>query len=58
MMSQPGKQTIAIHIFTNISRSKGNQTKEFGQIYNITLETFFSKNHTQHVVDKLFPGPF
>ena len=26
MTSQPGKQTIAINIFPNISRSKDNQT--------------------------------
>ena len=25
MRSQPGKQTIAIHLMSNISRSKGNQ---------------------------------
>ena len=29
MMSQPGSQTIAIHIFTNISRSKSNQRFAF-----------------------------
>ena len=30
MTSQPGKQTIAIQILPNISRSKGNQTIKFG----------------------------
>ena len=30
MTSQPGLQTIAIHIFPNISQSKGNQTMKFG----------------------------
>ena len=29
MTSQTGKQAIAIHILTNISRSKGNQTIKF-----------------------------
>ena len=29
-MSQSGLQTIAIHIFPNISQSKGNQTMKFG----------------------------
>ena len=28
MTSKPGQQTIATHIFTNISRSKGNQVME------------------------------
>ena len=32
MTSQPGLQAIAIHIFSNISQSKGNQTMEFGQL--------------------------
>ena len=32
MASQPGEQTITIHISRNISRSKGNQTMKFGQL--------------------------
>ena len=32
MTSQPGQQTITIHIFPNISRSKGNQAVKFGQV--------------------------
>ena len=32
MTSQPGQQTIATHILSNISRSKGNQTTKFGQL--------------------------
>ena len=32
MTSQPGKQTIAIHILAIISRSKGSQTMKFGQL--------------------------
>ena len=31
MTSQPGQQTVTIHILPNISRSKGNQTLKFGQ---------------------------
>ena len=44
MTSQPGSQTIAIHIFANISQSKGNQTMKFGQLieYN-ERNNFFSK---------------
>ena len=55
MMSQHGKQTIAIQILPNISRSKDNHTMELGQLikYNI-----FLKNHTQNVVQKLVPDPF
>ena len=32
MTTQPGSQTFAIHIFTNISRSKDNQAMKFGQL--------------------------
>ena len=31
-MSQPGLQTIAIHILPSISQSKGNQKMKFGQL--------------------------
>ena len=38
MASQRGLQTIARHILSNISQSKGNQTMKFGQLikYNKT----------------------
>ena len=32
MMSRSGKQTTAIHILPNISRSKGNETIKFGPL--------------------------
>ena len=32
MSSQPGLQTIAIHILPNTSQSKGNQSMKFGQL--------------------------
>ena len=32
MTSQAGKQTIAINIFSNILRSKGNQAMKFAQL--------------------------
>ena len=32
MTSQPGKQTTVIHILSNISRIKGDQTMKFGQL--------------------------
>ena len=46
MTSQPGKQTIALHILHNNSRSEGNQTMKYDQlidynIRNIFLVTFF-----------------
>ena len=48
MISQAGKQPIAIHILTIISRSKGNHTMKFSQlieynIRNIYLEKLYIK---------------
>ena len=41
MMSQPGLQTIAIHILPNISQSKGNQTMKFGQLIEYNKRNIF-----------------
>ena len=48
MTSQPGLQTIAIHILPNISQSKSNQAMKFGQLIeykkrNIFLQTLCRK---------------
>ena len=56
MTSQPGKQTIAIHILPDISRSKSNQTMSFGRLIeyntrNIFLERYIGK----YLVENLFP---
>ena len=41
MTSEPGLQTIAIHIFSNISQSKGNQTMKFGQLIEYNERKIF-----------------
>ena len=41
MTSQPGKQTIAIHILANISTSKGNQTMKFDQLIEYHMRNVF-----------------
>ena len=57
MTSQPGKQTIAIHIFPNISRSKGNQAMKFGQLRQYkTRNIFIEKSYTKHA-GKSIPRP-
>ena len=48
MTSQPGLQTITIHILPNISQSKGNQTMKFGRILeynkrNVFLQKLYKK---------------
>ena len=45
MMSQPGQQTITMHILSNISGSnKGNQTMTFGQLIEYNLRNIFVEN--------------
>ena len=58
MMSQPGKQTIAIHIFPNISRSKGSQTIKFGQSIEYNMRNIFLENYARNMVEKLLQDPF
>ena len=41
MTSQPGLQTIAIHILTNILLIKGNQTMKFGQLLEYNKRNIF-----------------
>ena len=46
MTSQPGKQTITIHILPYISISKDNQTVKFGQLIEYNMrKTFFEKSY-------------
>ena len=46
MTSQPGKQTISIHILHNISRNKGNQIMKFGQLIKCNMrKIFFEKSY-------------
>ena len=48
MTSQPGQQTIVIHILPNISRSKGNQTMKFGQLIEYNMRNIFlEKSYTK-----------
>ena len=58
MTSQPGLQTIAIHILPNISQSKGNQAIKFGQLIehnrrNIFLQKLCGKK-ARRLVPELF----
>ena len=43
MTSQPGLQTVAIHILPNISQSKDNQTMKFGQLIEYNKKDIFVK---------------
>ena len=41
MTSQPGKQTIAVNILSNIWKSKEDQTMEFGQLIEYKMKNIF-----------------
>ena len=43
MTSQPGLQTIAIHILSNISQSKDNQTMKIEQLIEYNRNIFLQK---------------
>ena len=58
MMSQPGKQTIAIHIFPNISSSKSNQTIKFGQLIEYNLRNIFLEKSCTKYGGETSPRPF
>ena len=49
MTSQPVKQTTAIHILPNISRSKGNQAMKFGPLITDRnmKNNFLEKSYTK-----------
>ena len=58
MTSQPGKQTIAIYILPNISRSKGNQAMKSGQLIEYNMKNIFlEKSYStcgREIIPKLF----
>ena len=60
ILSQPQKQAVAIHVFPNISRSKGNQIMKFGHLaeYNMREKHFSWKIIQKNVVEKLFADTF
>ena len=58
MTSQPGWQTITMHVVPNIPRNKSNQTVEIGQLIecnmrNISVEKFYAK-----CGEETIPRPF
>ena len=57
MTSQPGKQTIAIHILPTISRSKGNQTMKLGRLIECNIRNIFLQKSNRKY-GKTIPRPF
>ena len=56
--SQPGKQTIAIHILLYISRSKDNQTVKVAQLIEYNMKMFFLEKSYPKCDGELVPNPF
>ena len=57
MTSQPGLQTIAIHILPNIVRSEGNQTMKFGQLIEYNMRSIFVEKSYTKCAGETFPRP-
>ena len=46
--SQPGYETITMHILPNVSRNKGNQAIEFGELIEYNMRNIFvEKSYTR-----------
>ena len=56
--SQPGQQIILKHILPNISRSKGNQTIEFGQLLEYSIRNLFGERSYTKCGGITSPRPF
>ena len=58
MASQPGKLTIAIHIFPKISKSKKDQTIKFGQLIGCNIRNIFLEKSYTKCGRGTIPRPF
>ena len=58
MTSKPDLQIIAVHILSNISQSKENQTIKFGQLTKHSKKKNFFKNYAENEAGRLAPDLF
>ena len=58
MISQPGKQTIAIHMLPYISRNRDNQTVKFVQLIEYNIRKIFLEESYQKCGGETTPKPF
>ena len=58
MTSQPGKQTTAIHMPFNISRSKDNQAMKFGSFIEYNMRNIFLEKSYTKYGGQTIPRPF
>ena len=57
-MSRPGYQTITLHIFPNISRSKDTQAIEFGQLIEYNMRKIFLEKLYTKWGGETIPSPY
>ena len=55
--TQPGEQTIAIHILPNISRTKGIQAMRFGQLIEYNTRNIFIEKSSAKCAGENIPRP-
>ena len=58
MTSQPGWQTIVIHILPNILRGKGNQAMKFGQLIDYNMRIIYIEKWYTKWGGETSPRPF
>ena len=58
MTSQSEKQTVAIYILPNISKSKGSQKMKFGQLIEYNMRKIFLEKSYTKCVGGTIPRPF
>ena len=58
MASQPGKHTIAMHVLTNISRSKYDQTMKFVHLIDYNMRNIFLEKSYTKCGRESSPRPF
>ena len=58
MASQPGKETVVKHILSNNFRSKGYQTKKFGQLIECEIRNIFLEKLYTKCGKETIPRPF
>ena len=58
MTSQTGQQIITIHMLPNISRSKDNQVKKFGQLIEYNMKKKFLEKSNAACYGETISRPF
>ena len=58
MISQPGKQTIVIHVLPNILSNKDNQAIKFSQVREYKMKSIFLEKPYSKYGGETSPRPF